>query len=83
MEHDQLKSYLSTQNIFHLPENLEFYNKASNIRRNLRSKGITIRNTIDLLIAMTAIYNKLQLLHNDRDFDFISEEVPELRMFVG
>lgn len=37
--------------------------------RFLRSKGITIRKTIDCLIATFCIENEYQLLHNDRDFD--------------
>jgi len=36
--------------------------------RLLRRQGITIRNTIDLLIATFCIVNGHQLLHNDRDF---------------
>ncbi|MEO7674354.1 MAG: PIN domain nuclease [Pyrinomonadaceae bacterium] len=34
----------------------------------LRSKGITIRKTIDTLIATRCILNGYELLHNDRDF---------------
>ena len=37
--------------------------------RALRSQGITIRKTIDTLIATCCIENGFQLLHNDRDFD--------------
>ena len=37
--------------------------------RTLRRMGITIRNTIDCLIATFCIQNGYQLLHNDRDFD--------------
>jgi predicted nucleic acid-binding protein len=36
--------------------------------RVLRSHGITIRKTIDLLIGTWCIENRLPLLHNDRDF---------------
>jgi predicted nucleic acid-binding protein len=35
----------------------------------LRAKGITIRKTIDTLIATRCILNNLPLLHCDRDFD--------------
>jgi predicted nucleic acid-binding protein len=31
-------------------------------------KGITIRNTIDLIIAEIALENNLYLLHNDNDY---------------
>jgi hypothetical protein len=34
----------------------------------LRRKGITIRKTIDTLIATRCIMNNYELLHNDRDF---------------
>jgi predicted nucleic acid-binding protein len=37
--------------------------------RTLRSKGFTIRNTIDSLIATFCIGERHLLLHNDRDFD--------------
>ena len=34
----------------------------------LRAKGITVRKTIDTLIATRCIINNYELLHNDRDF---------------
>lgn len=37
--------------------------------RALRKAGITIRSTIDCLIATFCIENGYELLHNDRDFD--------------
>ncbi len=37
--------------------------------RLLRKKGITVRKTIDTMIATFCIQNKFTLLHNDRDFD--------------
>lgn len=40
---------------------------ARNFRR-LRSHGITVRKTIDLLIGTWCIENRLPLLHNDRDY---------------
>jgi len=36
--------------------------------RYLRKKGVTVRKTIDLLIATFCIENNIPLLHNDRDF---------------
>jgi len=36
--------------------------------RSLRSRGITIRRTIDLFIGTWCVENRLPLLHNDRDF---------------
>jgi len=37
--------------------------------RILRSKGITVRKTIDVIIATFCIENGFQIIHNDRDFD--------------
>jgi len=37
--------------------------------RALRRRGVTVRKTIDCLIATFAIVNEMWLLHNDRDFD--------------
>ena len=37
--------------------------------RNLRSRGITVRKTVDCWIATYCILKKLPLLHRDRDFE--------------
>lgn len=37
--------------------------------RSLRERGVTIRRTVDCLIATFCIEHSLPLLHNDRDFD--------------
>lgn len=37
--------------------------------RRLRSKGVTIRKTVDLWIGTFCIANRYPLLHNDRDFE--------------
>ena len=43
--------------------------------RLLRQKGITVRKTIDSLIATFCIENDHQLLHNDSDFDGYEEHL--------
>ncbi|HLA35704.1 MAG TPA: PIN domain nuclease [Rhodocyclaceae bacterium] len=42
--------------------------KAARNFRLLRAKGITVRKTIDSLIATRCIEDDIVLLHNDRDF---------------
>lgn len=37
--------------------------------RLLRKRGVTVRKTIDTVIATRCIVDGLRLLHNDRDFD--------------
>lgn len=43
---------------------------ARNYRR-LRARGVTVRKTIDMLIATFCLENGHRLLHADRDFDVI------------
>ena len=37
--------------------------------RHLRARGVTVRKTIDTLIATSCIENRHALLYSDRDFD--------------
>jgi predicted nucleic acid-binding protein len=48
--------------------------RAINIYRNLRKKGITIRKQNDCLIASYAIYNSIPLFHKDKDFEKIASD---------
>ncbi len=41
--------------------------------RKLRKQGITVRKTVDVLIATFCIRNDHTLLHNDRDFDAMAD----------
>ncbi|OHB62665.1 MAG: twitching motility protein PilT [Planctomycetes bacterium RBG_13_60_9] len=43
--------------------------KSARNYRILRNKGVTVRKTIDVMIATFCIETNLPLLHNDRDFD--------------
>ena len=43
--------------------------------RLLRKEGVTVRKTIDVMIATFCIANDLELLHNDRDFDHIQRKL--------
>jgi len=42
--------------------------KSAKNYRILRKKGVTVRKTIDVIIATFCIENNLPLLHSDRDF---------------
>jgi predicted nucleic acid-binding protein len=43
--------------------------------RALRSKGVTVRKTIDVLIGTFCLINGHELLHSDRDFDPMTEHL--------
>lgn len=47
--------------------------KAADNYRSLRKKGVTIRKTIDAIIATFCIENGYELIHNDKDFDPFEE----------
>lgn len=49
--------------------------------RQLRKAGVTVRKTIDIIIAAFCIIEGLTLLHDDRDFDPIASHFP-LKTFV-
>jgi predicted nucleic acid-binding protein len=55
---------------------LDSYIKAAQIYRKCRKQGMTIRKTVDCMIAQTAIENNLILLHHDSDFDKIASVCP-------
>jgi hypothetical protein len=43
--------------------------------RRLRALGVTVRKTIDTVIATRCIVDQLDLLHSDRDFDPFEEHL--------
>lgn len=52
---------------------IELARASAELYRGLRKKGLTIRGSIDVLIATLCIEHSLTLLHNDRDFDVIAK----------
>ena len=49
--------------------------KSASNYRALRAKGVTVRKTIDMLIATFCMEKEHSLLHSDRDFDLIEEHL--------
>jgi len=76
----RVKNYLDTQECLWLPPTLETHAKAAKIYWDLRRQGVTVRSTIDVLIALTALHHGALLLHDDRDFDQMSAHIPDLRI---
>ncbi len=71
-EHDKTKGILSE--LVFLPMTQETFYSAANIYRACRSRGITIRNSIDCMISAVCIQYDVALLHNDKDFDLIASQ---------
>lgn len=62
------KELLSSLTIFDLAGK-EIATKGAKNYRLLRTKGITVRKTVDTIIATFCIENNLPLLHSDKDFE--------------
>ncbi|HMG27578.1 MAG TPA: PIN domain-containing protein [Acidimicrobiia bacterium] len=50
--------------------------EAVGLYRAARSRGLTVRSSIDCLIAACALRHDLDVLHRDRDFDAIAHVSP-------
>ena len=70
MECDRIESIL--RSFLFLEMTRETFLSSARIYRTMRGKGITIRNSVDCMIAACCIENGAQLLHNDRDYDAIA-----------
>ncbi|MGH3089350.1 MAG: type II toxin-antitoxin system VapC family toxin [Rubrobacteraceae bacterium] len=77
---DYLVDFMNTQDFYHPEDPVESYKEAARIYFDCRRAGVTIRSAIDCLIARIAIENDLFLLHNDRDFEYMAEIEPELKL---
>ena len=67
-DYETAKELLASLTIFDLLGKDMAIKSAENFRL-LRKKGITVRKTVDTIIATFCIENKHSLLHSDRDFD--------------
>jgi predicted nucleic acid-binding protein len=74
-EYETARRYLLRFPIARLRDT-DSYLEAAQIYRQCRKQGITIRKTVDCLIARTAMENDLYLLHQDSDFDRIASVCP-------
>lgn len=75
-EYRLLRQYLETQRFYHPKDPIDSFAKAARIFFKCRRKGVTIRSTIDCIIAQTAMEHDLFLLHSDTDFDAMTGVVP-------
>jgi predicted nucleic acid-binding protein len=57
--------------------------EAADLYRSGRRMGVTIRSSVDCLIAACAIRHQLEVLHCDRDFDQLAKISPLRARNVG
>jgi predicted nucleic acid-binding protein len=60
----------------YLPTSPAAFRHAAEIYRKLRSKGLTVRSSMDCIIAATALAHDVHLIHQDRDYDGIAKHFP-------
>ena len=75
----KLQRYFSTQQFYGFASPQSSYEAAAFIYFSCRSQGITVRSSIDCLIAQCALENDLILLHHDKDYKNLAKVVPQLR----
>lgn len=76
-----LKDYLDTQKFYDFTAGRESFANAAKMFYKCQKAGITIRKSIDLLIAQIAIENNLKLLHNDKDFSQLMTVEKKLKSY--
>ncbi|BFN37257.1 PIN domain-containing protein [Fidelibacter multiformis] len=80
-EFKYLKEYLISIPLYHLNQDHDSMEKAARFYFRARKAGLTIRSTIDILIAQTAIDHDLYLLHNNSDYDMLASVIHELKIY--
>ena len=80
-EFETLRRDLCSYPIYYIEESEEKYRNIARMYFNLRRKGVTPRNSIDLMIVATAIEYDMYLLHDDRDYDQIAPFFPKLKIW--
>ncbi|MBI2158425.1 MAG: PIN domain nuclease [Candidatus Rokubacteria bacterium] len=62
------------------PRGLETFEAAANLYRVARRRGLTIRRSVDCVIAATCLETGAEIYHHDRDFDALAR-VSELAIY--
>ncbi len=75
-EYSLLRRYLETQRFFQPKDPIASFAEAARTFFRCRKRGLTIRSTIDCLIAQIALEHDLLLLHSDQDFHLMANVIP-------
>ena len=79
-EFKELKAYLDDLAFYDLRNGRKSYEEAAMLYAKCRKSGVTVRSTIDVIIAQIAIENQLHLLHDDKDYVNMAEVIKELKV---
>jgi predicted nucleic acid-binding protein len=58
------------------PMEADVFLEAATLYRSARRRGLTVRSSVDCLIAACALRHDLEVLHHDRDFRVLAEVSP-------
>ena len=72
-DEDYAKTRLLMESLIFLEMSRQTFLRAADMYRLLRRRGITIRNSLDCMIAAIAVEYQLPLLQHDRDFVPLAE----------
>ena len=73
-------AYLRAQTVLYPRRGLRTYEAAADLYRRCRAAGVTVRSTIDCLVAQLALEHNATLLHSDRDYERIARVEPRLKL---
>ena len=77
--YEQMRTSLLAHPILR-PRGLETFESAAHLYRRARRRGLTIRRTVDCLIAAMCLESDAEIYHNDRDFDAVAR-VSDLKVY--
>ena len=73
-------SFLRGQLLLYPRHGLQTYEAAADLYRRCRAAGVTVRSTIDCLVAQIALEYGATLLHADRDYERIAQVESKLKL---
>lgn len=76
----KVSTYLRGQLFLAPRRGLQSYDAAAELYRRCRVAGVTVRSTIDCLVAQIAIEYEAILLHSDRDYERIAQVEANLKL---
>ena len=76
---DRLRTYFGGQRFHTFADAVRSHALAARMYLDCRREGVTVRSTVDCLVAQCAIESELVLLHHDMDFRRIARMAPRLK----
>lgn len=75
-DYRRVREALLAMPIVESPLGIGVVEEAIGLYRRARRSGITVRSSVDCLIAACALRNGLEILHCDRDYDALARVAP-------